>query len=51
VHIAQMHFGKSIFPVSITILEKNDVDFLFGLDTLRRYRCVIDLGNTPFSSY
>jgi DNA damage-inducible protein 1 len=44
VHIAQMRFGNSVFPVSITVLEKNDVDFLFGLDTLRRYRCVIDLG-------
>ena len=44
VHIAQMKFGNSVFPVSITVLEKNDVDFLFGLDTLRRYRCVIDLG-------
>lgn len=43
VHIAQMKFGNSYFPVSITVLENNDVDFLFGLDTLRRYRCCIDL--------
>lgn len=43
VHIAQMKFGKSHFPISITILENSDVDFLFGLDTLRRYRCCIDL--------
>jgi DNA damage-inducible protein 1 len=43
VHIAQMKFGNSYFPISITILENNDVDFLFGLDTLRRYRCCIDL--------
>lgn len=43
VHIAQMKFGNSFFPISITILENNDVDFLFGLDTLRRYRCCIDL--------
>lgn len=43
VHIAQMKFGNSVFPISITILENNDVDFLFGLDTLRRYRCCIDL--------
>lgn len=43
IHIAQMKFGSSYFPISITILENNDVDFLFGLDTLRRYRCCIDL--------
>eukprot|EP01031_Cornospumella_fuschlensis_P024396 gene24396-29492_t len=43
VHIAQMKFGESVFPISITVLENNDVDFLFGLDTLRRYRCMIDL--------
>lgn len=43
VHIAQMKFGRTIFPISITILENNSVDFLFGLDTLRRYRCCIDL--------
>src|SRR5437868_5177303 len=44
VHIAQMKFGQTHFPISITILETSDVDFLFGLDTLRRYRCCIDLG-------
>jgi DNA damage-inducible protein 1 len=43
IHIAQMKFGNSFFPISITVLENNDVDFLFGLDTLRRYRCCIDL--------
>ncbi len=43
IHIAQMKFGRSYFPISITVLENNDVDFLFGLDTLRRYRCCIDL--------
>lgn len=35
VHIAQMKFGATFFPISITILENNDVDFLFGLDMLR----------------
>jgi DNA damage-inducible protein 1 len=43
IHIAQMKFGKSYFPISITIIENNDVDFLFGLDMLKRYRCCIDL--------
>jgi DNA damage-inducible protein 1 len=43
VHIAQMKLGNTFFPISITVLEKNDVDFLFGLDMLKRYRCQIDL--------
>jgi DNA damage-inducible protein 1 len=45
VHIAQMKFGNSYFPISLTVLENNGVDFLFGLDMLRRYRGIIDLGN------
>jgi DNA damage-inducible protein 1 len=44
IHIAQMKFGQSFYPVSITVLEKSDIEMLFGLDTLRRYNCVIDLG-------
>lgn len=41
VHIVQMKFGESFFPVSITILDQNDVDFLFGLDMLKRHKCEI----------
>jgi predicted aspartyl protease len=44
VHIAQMKFGNTFFPISITILENNDMDFLLGLDMLKRYRCQINLG-------
>jgi DNA damage-inducible protein 1 len=29
--------------VSITVLESDSIDFLFGLDMLKRYRCSIDL--------
>jgi DNA damage-inducible protein 1 len=36
IHIAQMKFGNSFFPISITVLERNDIDFLFGL--VRRHR-------------
>lgn len=43
VHIAMMKAGNSYFPVSITILQQDDVDFLWGLDMLKRYRCKIDL--------
>jgi DNA damage-inducible protein 1 len=38
-----MKFGKSFFPVSLTVLDQNDVDFLFGLDMLKRHRCEISL--------
>lgn len=43
--MVQMKLGNSYFPVSITILENSSLDMLFGLDTLRRYRCSIDLAN------
>ena len=45
IHMVQMKLGNSYFPVSITILENSSLDMLFGLDTLRRYRCSIDLAN------
>lgn len=41
--MVQMKLGQSFFPVSITVLESNKMEFLFGLDTLKRYRCCIDL--------
>ena len=56
IHIAQMEFGNgNFYPVSITVLEGGDVDFLLGLDMLKRHRAVIDLqdsslkleGSTP----
>ncbi|KAF7458593.1 DNA damage-inducible protein 1-like [Cryptosporidium felis] len=43
IHVAQMKIGKSFFPFSITVLEEDRVDFLFGLDLLKRFRCCIDL--------
>ena len=43
IHMVQMKLGSSYFPVSITVLENSSLDMLFGLDTLRRYRCCIDL--------
>lgn len=43
VHIAQLKFANSYFPISITVLEHSDIEFLFGLDMLRRYQCCIDL--------
>ncbi len=43
IHMVQMKLGSSFFPVSVTILENASMDVLFGLDTLKRYRCCIDL--------
>lgn len=37
--------GNEHLPMAVNVLEKSDVDLLFGLDMLRRYRCTIDLQN------
>ncbi|CBJ32761.1 conserved unknown protein [Ectocarpus siliculosus] len=43
IHMAQIKIGDHHFPCSFTILQTSDVDFLFGLDMLKRHLCVIDL--------
>jgi DNA damage-inducible protein 1 len=43
VHLANLKVGGSFFGCSFTILERNDVDLLFGLDMLKRHQCLIDL--------
>jgi DNA damage-inducible protein 1 len=43
IHAVQLQFGKSFFVCSFTVLDQNDMDFLFGLDLLRRHEACIDL--------
>jgi DNA damage-inducible protein 1 len=38
-----MKCGNTFFPISITVLDTDGLDFLLGLDMLRRYRANIDL--------
>lgn len=43
VHMAQMQLGDTFLPVSLTVLENDDVDFLLGLDMLKRHMMEISL--------
>ena len=43
VHMAPLKAGGCHIPVSITILDQEGMEFLFGLDNLKRHQCNIDL--------
>lgn len=43
VHMVPLKAGSQFFPVSITVLDQDGMDFLFGLDNLKRHQCMIDL--------
>ena len=45
IHMVPMQLGSSFIPISITILEDDSMEFLFGLDNLKRHRCCIDLNS------
>lgn len=42
IHLTQVKLGSRFFAASITVLEDARIDFLFGLDLLRRHQCVVD---------
>ncbi|KAG2790946.1 hypothetical protein PC129_g3095 [Phytophthora cactorum] len=43
VHMAPLKIGNEFYNCSFTILDQQGVDFLFGLDMLKRHQCCIDL--------
>jgi DNA damage-inducible protein 1 len=43
IHAADMEILGKKFTCSFTVLEDNKVEFLFGLDNLKRHQCCIDL--------
>jgi DNA damage-inducible protein 1 len=43
IHMAPLEINGHHIPVSITVMEQDGMEFLFGLDNLKRYQCSIDL--------
>jgi DNA damage-inducible protein 1 len=43
VHNAGFEIGGQHFQSTITVLEDNKMELLFGLDMLKRHQCCIDL--------
>lgn len=43
IHVAPLKIGKNFYPCSFTVLDQADLEFIFGLDMLRKHQCSIDL--------
>ncbi|KAK9152340.1 hypothetical protein Syun_010649 [Stephania yunnanensis] len=43
IHVAAIKIGKSFYHCSFIVLDSPNMEFLFGLDMLRKHQCVIDL--------
>ncbi|KAF2544492.1 hypothetical protein F2Q68_00032813 [Brassica cretica] len=43
IHVAPIKIGKNFYPCSFIVLDSPNMEFLFGLDMLRKHQCTIDL--------
>ncbi|KAJ3436266.1 aspartyl protease ddi-related [Anaeramoeba flamelloides] len=43
VHITAMKIGSTFFNTSITILDQNGIEFIFGLDMIKRHQAMINM--------
>lgn len=43
IHVAPLKIGDKYYLCSFTVLDQPDVEFIFGLDMLRKHQCIIDL--------
>ena len=45
IHSAPIQFGSIVFNISMSVLEDQGMDLIFGLDQLKRHAALIDLKN------
>ncbi|GER32472.1 DNA damage-inducible protein 1 [Striga asiatica] len=43
IHVAPIKIGNIFYPCSFVVLDAPNMEFLFGLDMLRKHQCIIDL--------
>ncbi|KAL2610463.1 hypothetical protein R1flu_029036 [Riccia fluitans] len=43
IHVAPLKIGKNYYPCTFNVLDQPDLEFIFGLDMLRKHQCSIDL--------
>eukprot|EP00758_Cryptobia_borreli_P005494 Tbor_TRINITY_DN4897_c0_g1::TRINITY_DN4897_c0_g1_i1::g.1291::m.1291/K11885/DDI1; DNA damage-inducible protein 1 len=43
IHMTMVNIGGVVMPMSITILESQDMEFIIGLDQMKRHQMIIDL--------
>ncbi|GLT36762.1 hypothetical protein SLA2020_111190 [Shorea laevis] len=43
IHVAPIKIGNMFYPCSFLVLDAPNMEFLFGLDMLRKHQCIIDL--------
>ncbi|XP_018486696.1 protein DNA-DAMAGE INDUCIBLE 1 isoform X2 [Raphanus sativus] len=45
IHVAPIKIENNFYPCSFVVLDSPNMEFLFGLDMLRKHQCTIDLKN------